>query len=354
MLILHNELIGYLVLLISVSFNIFLAVIIMSKANRKPEGCSVTNNDFLSRQIELEKTLNIAYPGEQGKLSHLLVPMAALSSNLEMGIPKMFAQWIERPPCLRDSTPTNWTNAHVTLTFYLESRTTDDLFTEKLQRLYNDLPKAIRACFGRMEIRHAGLTKDNSVTTGIALANQRAMFKMFVTNQISLQNPSYVMWMGGVEENVIPIQSDWLNLLDYECRPPIEKFWIKGSLFRGPKLDPAILETGRTDRLHLNRNALYNIGDLGFGEFYLERILPFILKKKGIAGISLEKMPFESDIPRYLFDLANYEISREYMSLFRPSNFIQNYGGQKFKIDEILDKEPETFMIVGKEDKRAI
>lgn len=303
-------------------------------------GCPATS---LQQILQAESKLTASYPYETGHLSHLVLVMHESGRELEK-LAKGLQVWRHHPPCLHSSYPTSWAAAHVNLAVCLDSPPTE-AFAKAVQKLYDDLPKAVRSCFASFEIRHAGL---NTTYASVSESNpylvedirklaqdERAFLSAFLANRIGLKDPSYALLL---TPDTIPVQSNWLNLLDYETRIPVERFWIKGSLFRGNMTGKLI---DYRDRIAFNRVALYNLGDPALSSFYETAVRPFIAKLPDEEQLK----PWEFDWSNYLFRLEHYDWVRVLASMLRPTDAIQDHTGCAVDLGRLRHESPDTLLV---------
>lgn len=316
----------------------------------KPQGC---HEYSLQTQVEEDaKMLNNqqVYPADHSAyLSHVVMALHESGPELK-SLLKTLAYWKRYPPCTHNGYPTNWAKAHATMVFLLDQPPSQQ-FAEAVAELYYDLPAAARSCFAGMEMRHAGVKSSNSTTNANLeeLANgERDLFSAFVTNSIGLEEPSYALFL---TPDTIPVQANWLNLMDYETRIPVERFWMKGSIYRGPPASSSHNPDDPRSLITMSKVALYNIGDPAFGKFYIDVVRPFIVSLATTSSDPSEKavirMPVEHDFTNYLFQFGHYRWARMMVALFRPTDAIQDYSGAPINVQKIQNDSPDTLMVKG-------
>lgn len=280
-------------------------------------------------------------------LSHVVMAIHESGAELKSLI-KAFQYWKRYPPCTHNGYPTNWAQAHVKMV-YLMDRVPSEPFAKALTELYYDLPRAVRSCFAGLEIRQSGLDSSTNSTriddlSGLA-KEERDMFEALFTNKIQLDSPSHVLLL---TPDTVPLQANWMNLMDYETRVPVERFWIKGSIYRGPA-DKSTHQDSRS-LLTMNKVALYNIGDPAFGKFYSDVARPFIQSLHSDPdpiSRTFPLMPVEHDFTNYLFQFQHYRWTRMMVALFRPTDAIQDYTGAKIDVAKIQHDSPDTLIVRG-------
>lgn len=273
------------------------------------------------------------------RLTHVVVPFHVSQEKI---IRETLELWRTYPPCM----PMNQTAASfayprslagpiplgegVTLVFYASSAQNSTL-TENLLGYVEGLPEEARYCFSAVQVAFASLQgRDDSYLRG-----SRRMFEQMLDNQIGLQNPSHVLYM---EPDVRPIRSHWLAAVDAQTRPPNAPFWMKGSLFRGDMV--RTISRLVYDRLHVNGNALYALGDPNFRTFYFQTIRPFIAKY-------YHEGAYDTDIFKWLLDPHHYDEARHLAHLFIFSDFIQNWWHNAYSIAQIRQTSPNTVLVHG-------
>ena len=191
------------------------------------------------------------------------------------------------------------------------------------------------ACFSKVS---QSLYKYKSINEDKHVIGSRLMFEsMLLKTNENFKNSSFIFYM---EPDVIPIKSNWLCAILNEINNG--NFWCKGSIFRGDldnfrKDDPYI-----PNYMHINGNAIYNIGNVEFISFYFNTLRPYIVKKNGDSINA-----YDTDIFEYLMDKNNYEITRNILHQFHFTDLIQNYWHTKFKINEITLKYKFTYFLHG-------
>lgn len=160
------------------------------------------------------------------------------------------------------------------------------------------------------------------------------MFEFMLNGWLGLQHASYVMYM---EPDCLPIRPNWLMILDSLTRWPNQPFWIKGSIFRGqvPNVYRIIYNL-----LHINGNAIYNLGDPAFRHFYFDQVRPYIVKFYNEGA-------YDTDVFKYLLDLGNYNFARQTAHMFQFTDAIQNHWHSNYSISELKAMSEMVVMIHG-------
>lgn len=169
------------------------------------------------------------------------------------------------------------------------------------------------------------------------LKGSRLMFERMLSKELNFgpNAPDVVFYM---EPDCVPIRSYWLSTVAmesvYNARSP---FWMKGSIFRG-EFD-VISNDKLYNRIHINGNALYNLADMNFSDFYFKLVRPFISSK-------FNEGAYDTDIYKLLL-WSNARYTTKYFHKFHYSDFIQNYWHANYSINEIRENCPNTVLIHG-------
>lgn len=169
------------------------------------------------------------------------------------------------------------------------------------------------------------------------LKGSRLMFERMLSKRMKFGpvSPDVVLYM---EPDCVPIRSYWLNIVAeesvYNDRSP---FWMKGSIFRGEF--NVISNDKLYNRIHINGNALYNLFDNNFSDFYFKLVRPLISEK-------FNEGAYDTDIYKLLL-WSNARYTTKYFQKFQYSDFIQNYWHANYSLSEILENCPNTVLIHG-------
>ena len=211
-------------------------------------------------------------------------------------------------------------------------------YSESEQTILNDLNKKLPPVIECFSQKHVVLYKYKNSNEDQHVKGSRLMFEHMLKRQdVKFKNTSFTFYM---EPDVRPIKSNWLNGLIEEIGNG--NFWVKGSCFRGDinkfmKNDPYI-----PNYLHINGNAIYNIGSDDFNYFYFNVLRPYVMKKNGDS-----KNAYDTDFFEFFFDKDNYETTRNVVNKFHFSDFIQNFWQTEFKVNEMANKFLNTYFIHG-------
>lgn len=343
-----------IVLVVSGIINISLFGVLLARSFRFWDASGCPHQSLVSAaQAESQRSAPELQSDPTAYLSHVVVALHESGAELRT-LDRTFAYWRRYPPCVHNSYPTNWSEAHVQLTFYIDTAPSD-LFARTLVDMYNELPRSVRSCFASMEVRQGGVEPPQyaAVPGGnvtftsdelLRFANaERDCFANLLTNKIELVDPSHILLL---TSDSFPIQSNWLNLMDYETRVPVERFWIKGSLFRGPT-DRRFSD--QRDLMAFSRTALYNLKDASFPAFYTDVVRPFV----AADGLALKK-PFEYDWTHCLFQMEHYNWTRIVANMFRPTDAIQDYSECEVDVARLQTDSPDTLIVKGRAPDLAV
>ena len=210
--------------------------------------------------------------------------------------------WRKFPPCADAPHPQTKYN----LKFYLSGQGDEDLEKRVLAE-YGKLPfEAVRDCFDRVTVKSMGLSGASDsylvgsrlqfeyMLSGALFLDDAAKKQMNVNDvlspmgsQSSFLAPPWVSHVLYMEPDLRPVSRGWLWRLDETTRYPAnEPFWIKGSSFRGSM--HAITQPVTHNLMHINGNALYNVGSGDCYNFYAQHIRPALVRGRSIAGYDAE------------------------------------------------------------------
>lgn len=278
-----------------------------------------------------------AFPRFKGTLSHLLLEVQQSPAEVSR-LKQLFKYWTKYPPCLAHSSPTNWVQSHITLTVLLQSSPTEE-FAKTIRDHFLALPIAVQDCFRSFEIRHAQLPKpEGHSTLEGERENWRAFFWKLVSNDLKLRNPNHVLI---ISTDCIPIQPNWLNLLDYATRPPNEPYWIIGPLVRR---ENAQSSESPVSLLHISPYSIYNIADGEFARWYVENVKHYAEK----MSIPLyDSGRWEMDIAHYIQATLAFNSYQEISTKLRLTNVLLDIWNSTIIPDQILETEPDVAIVCG-------
>jgi hypothetical protein len=294
---------------------------------------------------------------KQARLTHLVIPFHV---SQEDQAKRLMEMWKYYPPCringdresdlehvedeemkayLRDKTsyfrrdlgPDHVPlGQKVSLVFFLNCGYDKGVET-RLMEYFNVLPSSVKQCFSDTKVRFADLKAEEDTY----LAGSRNMFERMMNSLIGITEAHYAFYM---EPDCRPVRPYWLSVVDSLCRWPNSKFWIKGSIFRGSM--KAITQPLAHNLFHINGNAIYNLRDQAFRDFYFKRVVPFV---KSIG----RQLAYDTDTFVYLLDSKFYELNKDIAHLFQFSDFMQNHWHADYSMAGIRNGSDITVLVHG-------
>lgn len=291
------------------------------------------------------------------RLTHLVVPFHV---SQEEHAKRMMDSWVSYPPCrpgpaddeadmaglpedekarLRQATPylrRNLGPGHVPLGHQVAlvlfvSCAPDRGLEDRLLGAYNLLPDAARQCFSSVRVRFASLQgKEDTYLSG-----SRHMFERMMNSQIGITEASYAFYM---EPDCRPLRPYWLSVVDSLCRFPNGKFWIKGTIFRGSAASMRVRLL--FNMFHINGNAIYNLGDQGFRDFYFKHVREWVTTKNAQGA-------YDTDVFKLLLDPDRYHQSKGWAHYFQFSDFIQNHWHANYSMAAVRAGSDLTVVVHG-------
>lgn len=257
----------------------------------------------------------------QQQLTHVVMPFppAQVGEVIEN-----LNSWITMTPC---RVPRN-----VTLVFYISRNEPEGVGNYVIEH-FSRLPTAVKACYDDVRVTFEEKLRDHDSY----LYGSRIMFEQMLAGHICYgKDPSYVMYM---EPDCRPIQPFWLDAVIDQVESVPEIFWMKGSVFRG---DRRVFSRNPPyyAQIHINGNAIYNVGDKDFFRFYRNQVKPFVAKND-------RESAYDMDIFKYLL-WGQGQFAANYLHLFHFSNFIQNHWHSPYSKKKVLaESHNETFLVHG-------
>ena len=188
-------------------------------------------------------------------------------------------------------------------------------------------------CFAGATTRHLAI--DNAIDNHVDGA--RLMFENMLAGNV-VDKASVVLYM---EPDLRPVRPNWLEAMERVSAAPCDPFWVKGSVFLG---DAALMAatTYLPNMYHINGNALYNVGDKDFVDFYSNRVRPYVERKHGDSVNA-----YDTDMYEFLMDRANYDYARRVMRMYRYTGAIVNMWHTQYTIDDVLKANPDAVLVHG-------
>lgn len=216
---------------------------------------------------------------------------------------------------------------NVSLTFAL-SGVEDDGIRESLLAMVADLPRTVQYCFRSVKVYFAGLKgKEDGYYLG-----SRLLFENFLNNTLGLDTPYYAFYM---EPDVMPVRKYWLSALDAMTRPPTAPFWVRGSLYRGG--NSKVMRSRLYMSLHINGNAIYNLADRAFRDFYF----------KDVLSVFASGGAYDLEIAKALIDPDKFNNTRMIAHKFQYTDVIHNMWHWGYNKTEKLESSPNLYLIHG-------
>lgn len=350
--------VSIILLYLSITANLYLFVersYLRSKRANYHEGDS-PHRTIYQNTIQMEKALLSGEGGSSGqciqaygpggcvdvwpsyhyqRLTHIVMPFhTSQVSRVEANL----HSWSEYPPCTAAMGGAHPNGPfHLVLYSSADSRKRQYIveLEQRLQAAIGNMTADALACFQSIEIQHANLSGPSDTY----YRGTRLMIEKLILQKVRLQYPpQYVFYM---EPDCLPIRSNWLNALDLSVRWPNAPFWMKGSIYRGH--NKAVYATRHPPQVfHINGNAIYNIGDRAFKNFYVKHYRPYV------NSVSKSKeRSFDTDFYRFIHDIDNVMVTRSIIHKFQYSEVVQNYWRSSFSVAKLRNDNPGTYLIHG-------
>lgn len=251
------------------------------------------------------------------RLTHVVMPfhskqMETVKNNLR--------SWSLFPPCQ--------SKTQVRFIFFV-SGSSNVTLEKELSQIFKS------KCFESVRVEFAGLMDKNDKY----LQGSRLMFEQMISKKMNYGKkiePSHVFYM---EPDCLPIRSFWLDAIQEQVISSKSPFWMKGSIYYGR--GDVINDRFPYSRIHINGNAIYNVADDEFREFYFNYVRPFIVK-----NYSNKRGAYDTDIFKFLFWKNAFYTARLFYK-FQFSDFIQNHWHTEYSLSKVLKHSPNTYLIHG-------
>lgn len=240
--------------------------------------------------------------------------------------------WNTYTPCFSSlDTESAVLGRNITFTFYVSTDRDEQLEARLLSR-YEQLPLEVRQCFSEVNFRYSNLTGNrNNYLTG-----SRKMFEMMLFGELAIsQDPRYALYM---EPDMRPIRPGWLSKLDRLTRYPNPTFWIKGSVFRGNM--HVIHQRILYNLLHINGNAIYNLGDPGLQEYYADYVRPYVASHWTDGA-------YDTDIYKFLTDETNFNFARRWAHYFQFTDMVRNLWHTEYSANKLREESNQVVIVHG-------
>lgn len=322
--------------------------------------CSLLGNLLLLAYQHHVSKLGVLAPSRQGmvqkvrsmsrekvrtpRLTDIVVPLPPKHFDKVVAL---LRTWIDYPPCHHPTEEPlarsvaedeDYFGAHgyrlghdVTLTFFVSSPQDSEVETRLLEA-FAGLPAKVRSCFRRARVHFAVLTgDDDGYWKGTTL-----MFERLLLNKVGLRWPHYVLYM---EPDMLPIRPYWLAALDASVREPVPSFWMRGSIFKGQPLlhSSSVVPLS----LHINGNAIYNLADRRFREFYLGKV--YNISRNDYKS----NHAYDLDMYFYLCYPGNYAKVQTIAHKFQYTELVQNLYHTEYSVAALLKEYPNAYLVHG-------
>lgn len=182
----------------------------------------------------------------------------------------------------------------------------------------------LKKYFSEISVQYANLTSNDEYFFGA-----KFMIEVVLKKQLIFQNdPSYIFYM---EPDCLPIQNFWLDGIIDDINTCSDIFWIRGSRFRGNS--SSISNGSAALKSHINGNAIYNINNVDFINFYFQKVNPKIGRYDG----------YDVRIFEALYELPFDELQK-YIRFFQYTDVIQNTCSE-VDINLFVKNNNNTFLI---------
>ena len=273
--------------------------------------------------LAIENTISVRY--SLSNMSSLKIVMPFHINQLDRVL-ETINKWNIFKPCYK-----NDFNESIEFIFYVGHFAAQKT---SLDNLKSKLPQKID-CFSNIRLT---VHEYKSADEDKHVKGSRLMFENMLSRYYEpFKNTSFVFYM---EPDVRVIRPFWLNGIINEIGNG--NFWSKGSVFRGDLNKFAKNGPYLPNYIHINGNALYNIGNDEFNLFYFNILRPYVVKKNGDS-----KNAYDTDFFEFLFDKDNYDITRKVLHKFQFTDMIQNYWQTEYRVNDLASKYPFTYFIHG-------
>lgn len=318
---------------------------IMARKKREHSLIKATSFTFSASPLSSPREIKRLEKIKVKRLTDVVIPLPPKHFHK---VEKLLKLWEEYWPCYDpsdglDLVPDgneggNYYQAHdynlgydVTLTFYV-SCAPDAALENRLLELFDTLPSQCRRCFRKARVHFANLSGDrDTYWYGTTL-----MFEQLLSHKVGLRWPHYVLYM---EPDLLPIRRYWLTVLDSVTREPNPEFWMKGSLFKGQPFLHSISVVPLT--LHLNGNAIYNLADRQFRDFYYGKV--YNMSRNDPKN----NHAYDLDMYFYLTHPPNFDRVSLRAHKFLYTEVIQNYYHTEYSVSKLRKVYPNAYLVHG-------
>lgn len=276
------------------------------------------------------------------RLTDVVIPL--VESQLAR-LKKLFDIWDRYPPChhWNGSLPiiTEEDNPYVrypdaghnlTLTISLAGSPNQTL-SDTIKNMYSGLSSMVKGCFHNIQFHYCSLPE----AMNNHIDGSRLMFEQMLNGTVASRGAEYALLM---EPDLLPIRKNWLSALDMTVRSPVEPFWVRGSIYRGYL--EYVYRLSIVNGAHINGNAIYNLADHKFANFYYQEVIPTLTEKK----ITLDRA-FDTDPFIFMRLDGKYDRMQEIAQKFQFTNLIRNHYLSDYSVEKFRITYPQLYLVHG-------
>lgn len=310
---------------------------------------------------------------KRDRLTHIVIPyhyrqLPNLLTNIEL--------WSKYPPYINKGSSKD---TELTIVFYSSGGFLADAEKRDLELRINSSLALILDGVLLNSIQHIhAILNGDAIDSHIV--GSRTMFDLllyFYSYQLAGEDPLIFFYM---EPDCLPIRGGWVEALQQECDTRSGRFWMQGSIFHG---DSRVLFKRKDNDLpfflHINGNAMYNIGpESYFREYYLIAVKTISWRSRLMdkwllsSGRSLEDLEtrlnkikykatkrcafksYDMAIAYSLFLRSNFLQTRAFFDKFLYTDVVQNRWRSQYCLDEVHVSFPNTFLLHGGQHNASV
>lgn len=191
------------------------------------------------------------------------------------------------------------------------------------------------ACFSSVKFLESHIDRSHDqVESEVDMSNLLLM--RLLQDPIVAQSTSYLLVLNPF---VLPIRGDWLEAFRDHALGGLEDFWMKGSAYRGFRLEgPTRIST--TSDAHvwdqwpaLSTSGMYNIQ------------APELINFLELVRNQYPALPLMVGVAQILRDRKQYAATKDALAYVHYSNFIQNHGETRFSADGLRKTALDTYLV---------
>ena len=260
------------------------------------------------------------------RLTHVVVPF---HFNQLESVMNSISKWSKYKPCLNIESRSIMPK----IIFYIGYSTKNEININDIESKLRELIPHLE-CFSNGDQIDLVAFKMPSNSDNRIYGSTLMFENMLQKNHDLFKDLSYIFMM---EADAKPIRSDWLNAIERDIG--YNHFWIRGCAYFGD--NP--IDLARTRDLmyayHWNGNAIYNMADAEFLDFYMNTLKPYVK--------SFTSFPFDYYFIMYILDETNWRKSRRILHKFLYTDVIINTYGllkRQYTMDEFRKMYPNTYI----------